>query len=1501
MRTQLCLLPKVHFLVAFAIAALGLALFVGQPPAAIAQDDGGVVPAGYQSGSFYNKNLGTALRFNYHTQGYGTQDDVFSIGAMKVFDLDDATVYFDGQGTLSDDFGGGFNLGVGYRVLTNSSHPLMQIDPERIIGLGFWTDGQSTASDNFFTQLGFSFESLGESFDTRLNGYFPVARNKSSDVVLTGTGVPFFLGNNIFGSTEAFTVDTAHTVVDSEFAKRINDLEAWAFFGTYHVGGGGLDTTGYRAGVRGYAVPDLALSLQVTDDDTYDTNVMFGVTWFMGRTNKCNGPCGTIRDRFREPVQRNDFIAMTSRRETSASGNALTDAVSNDAIRVVHIDSNAGAGGDGSFENPFDQISDIDASNAANSLVGDILLVHSTSAFVGANGQATLQANQRLLGEGIDADGNQIPHIVATNELGNINMPETAIGSLALARPTIDGTGFDVLTMADGSSVNNFTINGANTAITASGISAPTGSMLANLRIDGGTNALVNGVRFENTTGSVVIENTVEILGATGIGVEINGGSDGLSIAAAINDSTGRSLSIHNRTGGTVDFTGTIDDDANVAGNFSRGVLIDTNVNSVINLTNALDIRVDDGETGIAITANTSTDAATPARINASGAVDVTATGSGRGIAISGSDDTANITFTDLDATAVNGTTVSTAGAGTMAFSSANDTRTIANTGTGIAFQNDGTAASAIVTVSSNVENTGGGSAVSILNRAEDNTIQFFGTVEATGAAGVFAQNNTDGTILFTNTLTLNTAGNNAVELINNTGATMSFSDLDIDTTDGSGFVATGGGTLLITSANNTNDINVTGAGVGVNLMGMTIDPGNVLFDKVGVGSGAGVGINLQNLDGTGQVAIGGGTNAGDGGSLTTTAGTAINVSNATNVALTNLTVSNAGVAQGVNVTGQLAGSTATFTGFEVNTAGADAVNVSNNTDGTITFANLTANTTGAGGAVVANNNAAATVIFNGMAASAAGSGVGFQATGAGNLTVSGTTSVSSNTGRAIEIEGQTIVGGASFDTVDVTGAASGVVLTNVTGANVTIGSGAVAGDGGTISTTGTAIIVNNVAGLTVNNVTVDNDAAPNEGAALSVLNQAAGSTASFNTLTARTTTADAVTVSGNAAGTTIFTGLDVQTTDGTGVTVSNNGTATTTFNGMDVVASGAGVGFTSSGSGTLTATGTNNVTTDTGVAVNLDNTTIGAAGVNFRQVTVTNGSGNGVVLNDLTGGQVTIGNSAAASLLTTTGDAITVTNAANVNINNVDVTTTATGLIVTNNDANAFDLAVDDMFVGNTAAAAVTATHTGTSNFTFAVTNSNFDHTVAINADGSGDVSLTFNDTTVDTAGADVAFALALGNSVTNADVQIRRTNLTADNATAFDFDSNSVGVKNVAFEISNSIVSSSSASATAEIDASGSTVMNAIVITNTFTNTGAGDNFDLAANNAATVLNLNMTGNATNGGTDSVVLRELNVADFNIVDAANFETNNGGVGNFTYDSAGNVIGDFDDIPSLP
>ena len=1399
MRTSTCLLPKV-----LGCAFLGLALSVSQQRLSTAQDVDSVIPASYQgSGGFFNQQLGTALRFNYNTQGYGTQDDVFTLGGMKVFNLDGATVFLDGQGTLSDDFGGGFNFGVGYRQLTTTG---ANFDPQRILGVGFWTDGQSTASDNFFTQLGFSLESLGDSYDLRLNGHFPLERTQTSDPALTGTGTPFFMGNNIFGATEMVTIDTAHTVVDGEFAKRINDLEAWAFLGGYQLGGGGVDATGYRAGVRGYAVPDLAMSLQVSDDDVYATNVMFGITWFIGRTHKGNQPCGNLLDRFREPVQRNNFIAMTSRQESTASGNALTATGTTDAIRVVHVNSGAGAGGDGTFENPFDQISDIDAANAANSLEGDILFVHSGSAFAGADGVATLQDNQRLLGEGVDQNMNEIPHVVATNELGNINLPESSAGSQTGARPTIDGAGLDVITLVDNNTVNNFTINNAGTAILAAPDDGAMDTLLTptlqNLQI----NDAVTGVLLREVSGTALVENTVEINRATTTGLEVDQGQDGMSIAATINDSTGHSLSIHDRLGGTIDFTGTIDDDTALAGNFSDGVSMNLNSDATINLTNALNIRVDDGEFAILATNNAGS------TINASGAVDITATGTGNGLLIDGNDVNTTVTFADLGATAFNGDTVSIFDGGTVTLSSdtsTDSTRGIANTGTGRALFNDGNLVdadrNATVTVNSNITNGGGGLAVEIQDRsANDVTVAGTVNVDNADAAGVSIHDNTGGSIILSNTLTLNTGTFDAISLVNNsdgmTDATISFNDLDLDTTTGTAFSATAGGNLIVTSANGTNDINVNGAGTGLVLNDMTIDPANVTFDVVSVTNGA-AGIDLQNLDGTGQVIIGGGTNAGDGGTLVTT-GTAININNADNVAMTNVTVNNAAAAAGLVVTGQQTGSSTTFTGLDITTVNADAVNINNNDDGTIAFNTLTATTTGNGDGIDLNNADGSNVAININSATvnANGSGMGFTATGGGTILVAGTNEINSTGGNAFNVD--------------------------------------------------------DVESLTASNVTINNTTERG----VNVVNQDTGTdSVTLNNFDVTTTTAEAVRVADNSAGTVILNGLTAESDTGNTVVVDNNTGSTVSINNMTASATGSGDVFTATNGGTLIATGTNNVTANTGQALNIDGMTIDNANVTFADVDVTNGATTGVNLSNLTGGSVTINGGS----VNTSAVGINISNVENASVNNVTATSTGANAIdITHTSATSSDLSFSNVTVTDGLQGVdIAANGAGEFDLTFnnvdisGISGEGIAFDTGANADR---VDLTITNSTV-TAGDASAFFANLDDSNT-ADVRFVIDDNTFANA------SGSAGTDSAALNInltSGLLLSARIGNLIADQDPPAAPLGDS----NRFTNSSVdGDPLRVSVSNG--VLNLDLRDNTAQGGTVEYVLTQTG-GTFNLVDA--------------------------------
>ena len=705
-------------------------------------------------------------------------------------------------------------------------------------------------------------------------------------------------------------------------------------------------------------------------------------------------------------------------------------------------------------------------------------------------------------------------------------------------------------------------------------------------------------------------------------------GDGGANIGATISNTAGQSLVVQNRTGGTVNFTGTIDDDEDGTGGFSEGVLIAGNTDAVVNLsTNTQNIRVGNDGEAIAITGNTTT------TVNgaATAAVNLTATGTGRGLVVSGNDSASAVTFSDLMATAADGNTVEVAGNGAVTLSSADDTRTIENTGTGNAFFNDGATGNDAITVNSNIVNTGPGpgAAVQILNRDEDNTIQFSGTVESTNGPGLVVSESNAGTVLFTQRMTLDTGGNDAVSLTNNNGAVMSFNGVDITTVDGNGFVASGGGQLLVGSPDGDNSINVSGSGIGLSLTDVTIDDGDVTFDFVDAGNGTGgnAGINLLNLTGDaanagdGTVAIGGGTNAGDGG-LLNTGGTAINVDNVSAVAITNVQVTNAAGAAGLVVTNQIAGSSATFDGLDINTDVADAVNIAGNDAGTVTFNGISATTIGAGDGIdiVEANGSAVAVTITDATVNANGTGRGFAHTGGGTVVMDGTNEINS-------------AGATAFEVTN---------AENLTASNVTIANTAQQG------------VV--VAGLDSN-----------------------GDTVTLTNFDVTTTTADTVTVENNTDGTVNLTTFTAESTTGGTVVLANNTGAEVNVNGMTAESTGSGDVFSATGGGTLSASGTNNITAATGRGLNVENMTIAGTGAVFSDVTVTAGDSTGINLDTNTGGSVIVN----GGTMTTDNTAIAVNDTESAAINGVDIensTTDGAGIVVTNSAGDTFSMSNTDV-----------------------------------------------------------------------------------------------------------------------------------------------------------------------------------------------------------------------------
>jgi hypothetical protein len=822
------------------------------------------------------------------------------------------------------------------------------------------------------------------------------------------------------------------------------------------------------------------------------------------------------------------------------------------------------------------------------------------------------------------------------------------------------------------------------------------------------------------------------------------------------------------------------------------------------------------------------------------------------------------------------------------------------------------------------------------------NNVTFNGEITDTNSDGIFLDGNSGGTIAFNEQVTTTTnAGGNGVTIEDGSDTIIyAFTDVDITTTTGTGFSVTDGGTItVIPTAGQTNTITTT-SGQALVLDGdgalgpLTIGAGGVNFDTVTVTAGddATGSILLRDLAGTGPVRVGPATGATSGGTITTT-GDGVVIDNANNVALNNLTINKAesgladpgqaillvdqdaitdtvsvrgvtinatGDARGVVVGSATAGQentegTATFAELTVNSEDGDGVVVLENEGGTYIFNDLTAMSTGAGDAVVVQNNSADTIVtFNDMDLDATGTGAGFTAMNGGEIAVTGETTVDTVSGPAVVLNNVTVgTAGAQFDDVNVDAATTnGVRLTNVTGTGlVTIGSGTNPGDGGTITSTGDAILIDNANNVAITRMTVANGATAGNG--LVIQNQDGGNVA-VNGLTTTTSTGAGIVAQNNTGGVAVYTSSDVDVTGaGDGVRLTNNTGATNTFNGLDVDVT-SGTGFLASGGGTVSATGTNTVSTTTGVGVNMNGVEIGAGGFNLNSVNVSNGATSGVILTDLTGGQfrqgaaAATGTAGAGGTLNTAGDAIVLTGVTNAMFN--------------------------DVTVNSTNGSAAVVTHTQSVQSTFVFDNLTFDggatsqNGVELFDNGTGELDFTLRNSNINTVdGDDIAFLFTAGANGGEVDVRIQNNTLETDGAIALSAVV-ATGNGNIQFLVTNNTVTNNSAANGAmEITTSAGRTVNATVggdpgSGNTFTNNNAtGIGFIAESSGAASRINLDLRDNTSNAG--NAVDYELGVtgtADFGVVDRDDTFNDANNTGNVE-PAPGNVVGDFDDIASVP
>jgi hypothetical protein len=855
-------------------------------------------------------------------------------------DLADAIGFVDGQFRISNDSQGGGNIGGGFRWLNDS----VITGTPRILGVTGWYDGQETTLNNYFNQMGVSFESLGEFIDLRLNANIPLEERKLGDQVFV-TDALNYSGNSLSQATLTPT-DVSLRVVDAEVAARVFDLNAWFYGGAYQMDGDGISETGAKGGVRGYVTNDLALDVGVSDDQVFGTNTVVQVIWTPGRTGA--GPTSwlhTLADRMREQVYRNTYIATE---RVAAEGSIALTNVDGEELRIVHVDSSKTGPGDGTFENPFTSLNSVNG----GSQQGDIILVHSNTTYAGQS--VTLKDEQRLLGE-----GENVQHLVVTSERGSVALPESSPGANALIRPLIQNAAGDAIVLASTNGdvstfsameVSNFDITGGNSAIdTLTGVGAVniSGLEISNtsdnaIDLSPLVENLANGtrrVRFSPNISNVTFSGvggddihldaltaeptTTPITEAIAVSNITSTNGNGVGVALL---NTKRTASVSNLTwnGGTtgegalriegagtqgnVNVTGTNTITGGVSGVIDEGYAIAI-VNSAAAHSVVGTTIIDTGGDSV-IVDGSSANLTFTGRIEQGNDASVVSVSGGHtgtlifnqltaGQGVINATDGDGLQFDDADgAYTFNHEVVLNGGdAGIDVLNGSDGTFTFANanidySGAGNAVTIDGSLVQAF-TLSGDIATTGATSRPVAITDNTAGSITFNAPITATNSLGILVQDNVDTTVLFNGQTTLNTGANDAVTIANHTSADVRFNNIDITTTSGNGFVASGSDTVTV-AAGSGNTISTT-SGVGLSLTNVQAGNSGVTFQSVNVSAGGSNGIVLNNVTGGLVTVTGTSTTDNSGGSIVTE-GDAVLITNAARVSINNMSLRTTGV-----------------------------------------------------------------------------------------------------------------------------------------------------------------------------------------------------------------------------------------------------------------------------------------------------------------------------------------------------------------------------------------------------------------------------------------------------------------------------------------------------------------------------------------------------------------------------------------------------------------------------
>ncbi|MER9336273.1 hypothetical protein NKJ06_20140 [Mesorhizobium sp. M0293] len=783
---------------------------------------------------------------------------------------------------------------------------------------------------------------------------------------------------------------------------------------------------------------------------------------------------------------------------------------------------------------------------------------------------------------GFGASGTIISHMTIQN-FATAGVEVTPSTSTGIDNVTFSGNASDVIVNALNTTISNVSSTGA-TGIAFDIRNATGTTTLANLNVT--TAATGTGIVFGGGTGpqGTITGTNVDVTGGAGGGITVAGGNatigfDAASFVGVPGTSTGTAVTITGRSGGSFGFAGAV-----VANGTASGISVSgATAANTVSFTGAVGLGTVSTLTGTAVSINNNGTAST-------------------------------VSFANLGIV-TNGTTgFSASGGGTVNVTTGTVSSTAAQ-----AVNLNGVAAGINFTATSS---TGGANNVGLTNVT--GTVGL-GTGALSGATGTsFNVSGGSATVTYAGTITQATASQRMIAIANTTGGAINFT-----TAVANGLNDTAGTGILIDGAAGSvtiNNASLTGAR-GITILGDALNnaTGTFTFNNVAIQTAAGAANHAFVIDGD--------------------QGLPPNNDVSAVVNLSNVDITNPG-GNVVNIQGMNGGSV-TFDAASTITRTNNGLGIlaTSNLSGTITFGGATKTlTTGGNNAVSLTNNGGTAINFtNGGLAINTTNGTGFNATSGGTVSVTGAgNSISTTTGAALNLDTVVVAaGGVNFSSTNkiLAGGTSAVIMDTVTGTGtVSLGTGSLIGGTGATIRIGDGAGGVNSGGTT--GFSYAGTITSGTGRAVDIQDRAAGAgniTLSGN-ITHNVSGQIGIVLDDNAAGTITFSGTSksITSTTSAGVTLTDNTGVTIDFtNGGLVIDTTSGIGFNATGGGTVTVQGTGNtITSTTGTALNVANTTIGASGLTFQSISA-NGGTNGIVLN-------TTGLAAGNGGLTVTGTGVT-------------------------------------------------------------------------------------------------------------------------------------------------------------------------------------------------------------------------------------------------------------------